>query len=140
MSRNTALDALLALGTAIVLPSGAWGETGRRVKSPDQCQMPALFQADTETQTHSALGQIVRRKIAVTWVIYHSAGADQSIAPSVFGADLVDALEAKLAAPVNLLSLTGAVYAAFIDGAIRRFPGDLDGVEIITVPITLLLP
>lgn len=143
MSRNAAFDALLSIG-ASVPPGGigsTWGETGRKLKLQDQAQMPALFQVEGDTETESRLGQLRRRKLQVTWVIMHNAGADQAVEPSRYSQDLIDAIEAKLGpSGISYETAGGNVYAAYIDGATRRFMGDLDGIELITVPITLLLP
>lgn len=144
MSRNVAFDALLAIGASIPPGGGAttWAETGRRLKAETQAQKPALFQVDGDTTTESRLGQLSIRKPQVHWVIMHDAGTDQSIEPSRYSADLVDAIEAKFNVDkgIKFETLGGNVYSAFIDGTIRRVPGDLDGTEWIIVPITLLIP
>jgi hypothetical protein len=41
---------------------------------------------------------------------------------------------------VNLQTLGGLVFACYIEGAIRRFSGDLDGIEMVIVPLIVLLP
>jgi hypothetical protein len=142
MSRNDAFDALLAIGAAIEPSAGQqWAETGRKMKSPDAVQKPALLQVEGDSQTESRLGQLQRRKEQVAWVIYQNAGADQAVEPARFSQDLKDAIEAVFTpAGISFETLGGRVYSAYIDGAIRRYPGDLDGVELIIVPITLLLP
>ena len=142
MSRNAIYDALLAIGTAIAPGGVAWGETGRRMKDPGQAQMPALFQVESEEHVDSQLGRLARRKLHVTWVIYHNTGADLTVAPARFTADAIDAILLALGptAAGDRLSLTGQAYAAFVEGSIKRFAGDLDGIELVTIPITILLP
>lgn len=142
MSRNDIFDAMLAIGQQIEpgAPGSLWAETGRKMKVPEQAQMPALFQVEGDSEYQSMLGQAARRKEQVTWVIMHNAGADQSVEPARYSQDLKDRIEAKLTQPVNIQTLGGRVFAAYIEGAIRRFPGDLDGTELITVPISILLP
>ena len=142
MSRNAVYDAVLALGQAVT-PGGAGtalGETGRRLKDPTQCQMPALFQVEPDERVKSHLGQMAKRELGVVWIIYHEAGKDQSATPARYTADLMDRVDAALAAPVFRQSLGGQAYAAFIDGQIRKWEGDDDGITIITVPINILLP
>ena len=142
MSRNAIYDALLAIGAAVAPGGVAWGETGRRMKDPGQTQMPALFQVENEEHAESQLGRLARRKLQVTWVIYHNTGADQTVAPARFTADAIDALLAALGpTPAgDQLTLSGQVFAAHVHGSIKRFAGDLDGVELVTIPITILLP
>ena len=140
MSRNGVFDALLARGQAVLPGGNPWGETGRRLKDPTQCTMPALFQVEPMEKFHSSLGRMPKRELSVVWIIYHEAGKDQSVAPASYTADLMDAVEAAMAAPVNMVSLNGQAYAAYIDGQIRKWEGDDDGITIITVPITVVLP
>lgn len=142
MSRNQIFDSLLALGRQIEPdgPGSEWAESGRRMKTPDKCQMPCLLQVEGDSEFQSKLGQMPRRKAQVLWVVYQDAGKDQSVDPTVKTQDLIDLIEAQFAAPVNIQGLGGLVFAAFLDGAIRRYPGDLDGIEMITFPISILLP
>ena len=37
-------------------------------------------------------------------------------------------------------TLGGLVYAAWVNGVIRKFEGDIDGQTIIAVPISILIP
>lgn len=142
MNRNLAFDALLAIGAGIQpSPGQSWAETGRKMKAPEQAQMPALLQVEGDSETKSKFGQLQQRKEQVLWVVYHNAGADQAVEPARYSQDLKDAIEAVFGDKgISFQTLGGQVYAAFIDGAIRRFPGDLDGIELITIPITLILP
>jgi len=142
MSRNEAFDALLAIAQQIEPVAGTpWGETGRKMKAPEQSQMPALFQVEGDCEHESRLGQMIRRKEQVTWVILHDFGKDQARTPAQYSQDIKDSIEAKFGdRGISYQSLSGLVYAVYIEGAIRRFPGDLDGTEMITVPLSLLLP
>lgn len=142
MSRNSIFDALLALGAAILPlgPGSAWGAASRRLGDPHKGPKPALYQVEFAEKIESRLGQMPKRQLSVMWIIYHDAGKDQAAIPAATSANLIDAIEAKLSAPVHRQSLSGQVYAAFIDGEIRKWEGDDDGLSIITVPITILLP
>lgn len=140
MSRNGIFNGLLELGAEIEPGGQPWGEYGRRLKSPDQSQMPALFQVEPMESYQSRLGQMAKRQLSAMWIIYHSAGKDQAIAPAQFSSDLLDLIDAKLAAPIHRQSLDGQVYAAFIDGEIKKWEGDDDGLSIIAIPISILLP
>jgi hypothetical protein len=142
MSRNAIFNALLALGQAIE-PAGAgskWGESGRRLKSIDAAIKPALFQIEPEEDFQSRLGQMPKREFGAMWIIYHEAGKDQAAIPAEYSSDLIDLIEAKLAAPVHRQSLDGQAYAAFINGKIRKYEGDDDGLSLIIVPISILVP
>jgi hypothetical protein len=142
MSRNDAFDALLAIGQSIQPETGkSWGETGRQMKTPEQALCPALFQVEGDCDTKSKLGQLIQRREQVTWVIMLDYGKDQSVVPATRTQDLKDAIDAKFGdSGIGFQTLSGEVYAAYIEGAMRRFPGDLDGIELITVPIVLLMP
>jgi predicted DNA binding CopG/RHH family protein len=143
MSRNDAFAALLAIGAQIEpgAPGSAWGEHGRKMKPPEKAQMPALFQIEGDSEAESKLGQLIKRKQQVLWVIIQNTGKDQSVEPAINSADLIDRVEAKFGDKgLSYQTLSGNVYAAYIDGAIRRYPGDIDGIEMITVPISVLLP
>lgn len=142
MTRNAVFDALLAIGAAVE-PAGTgttWGESGRKLKSVDKAIMPALFQVEPDENFESRLGQMSKRKLSAIWIIMHNFGKDQSVVPAEKTADMLDQIDAALGAPVHRQSLGGGAYAAFIDGQIRKWEGDLDGITILTVPISILLP
>jgi hypothetical protein len=69
-----------------------------------------------------------------------STGADQRVVPARYTADLKDAIDATLVNGVHINTLGGRVFAAFIDGAVRRYAGDLDGIEMLVVPLMVILP
>lgn len=143
MSRNEMFDALLALGQTIE-PSGpgsTWGEIGRKFKDPATAQYPALWQVEGDSENQSKLGQMQRREEQALWVIIQGSGKDQAIEPARFTQDLKDKIEALFRdTGISFQTLGGQVYSAWIKGALRRFPGDVDGIEMLTVPIALLLP
>lgn len=142
MSRNAIFNALASVAAGIQLNgSAAFAETGRRLKSPDQAQMPALFQVEPQETIQTPDGRLRKRTIEVMWFIYHTAGADQSAIPASTSADLFDAIEAALAPDAGQYqTLGGLVFAAFIDGQVRKWDGDLDGTTIMIIPIKLILP
>ena len=141
MSRNNIYDALLALGTTITGSFGSIQESGRRVKQWDKVQKPALFQVEPDDDVKSQLGTRVQRTLKVTWLIYHDAGRNQSVEPSRTSADIIDAIEVVMPNNANgYQTLGGLVYAAWVNGVIRKFEGDIDGQTIIAVPISILIP
>jgi hypothetical protein len=140
MSRNQIYDALLALGSAVQPAGSAWGETGRKLKTSDKAQMPALFQVEPDEDHQSKLGQMKRRELSVIWIIMHTNGKDQGNVPARFTADLLDLIDAAFPDRPNVQRLGGLVHAAWIEGQIRKWEGDTDGITILTVPIKLLLP
>jgi hypothetical protein len=142
MSRNAIFDALLLFASQIEPPGASqWSETGRRTKLPDGVQFPALIQIEGDTDYQSRLGQLRRREEQVTLLVYHNVGADQAAIPAAATQDFKDRVDAKFGDEgVRLETFGGLVFAAWINGAIRRYPGDLDGIELITIPISLLLP
>lgn len=142
MSRNAIFNSLLAIGQAVLPygPGSQWGEAGRKLKTPDKALLPALFQVEPDETYESRLGQMQKRQFSALWFIMHGAGKDQSKIPAETTSNILDQIDAALAAPVHRQALGGQVYAAFIDGQIRKWEGDLDGLTIIMVPIRILLP
>lgn len=142
MSRNAAFDALLAFASQIQPPGATdWADKGRRTKLPDGVQYPALIQIEGDCDYQSKLGQMRRREEQVTLLVYQNVGADQGVVPAVATQDFKDRVDAKFGDQgVRLEALGGLVFAAWINGAIRRYPGDLDGIELITIPVSVLLP
>jgi hypothetical protein len=142
MSRKIIFQALLNFASEIAPPGGGdWAETGQRTRLPDNVQMPALILVPGDCDYSSSLGQLRKRKEQATLLIYHNAGADQEAIPSDASQDFKDSLDAKFGDKgVHLETLGGLAFAAWIEGAVRRYPGDLDGIELITVPISIILP
>ena len=142
MSRNAIYDALMEVGAGLIGTSfGTMQESGRRLKMWDRVQKPAIFQVEPDDMVKSQIGQLSKRTLKVTWVIYHAAGKDQSATPAAVSADILDAIDAALPAlPGMYQTLGGLVVSAFVDGTIKKFEGDLDGQTIITVPISILVP
>ena len=140
MNRNAIYDALMALGSGVTGSFGGFVDTGRRLKLWDQAQFPALYQVEPDDMVTSHLGTLPKRELKVTWVIYHAVGKDQSSTPARTTSDMIDAVEAVFPVVAAYQTLGGLVHAAFIDGTIKKFEGDLDGQTIITIPITLLVP
>jgi hypothetical protein len=142
MNRNAIYDALVALGATLTGSSfGSIADSGRRLKMWDKAPKPALYQVEPDELYRSQAGQLTRRTLKATWVIYHQAGKDQASVPASVSADIMDAIDIALPEPVaRRQTLGGLVYAAYIDGTVKKFEGDLDGQTIITVPITILVP
>lgn len=146
MSRNGAFDALLALGKTLTPPGGAtandWGDTDRKWHDYTAAQLPALWQIETDTDyPKSDHGRLSKRLASVYWAIVHSVGADQSATPSKAAADFLDRVDAAFINPkIGPQTLNGNCYAAYIQGTIRRYFGDTDGIEIIAIPIIVEFP
>jgi hypothetical protein len=144
MSRNAAFAALLALGVSLTPPGGGvrMGRHGRRWKDYTKAQLPALWQLETDIDYSSANhGQLTKRKQQVYWAVVHNVGKDQAAIPASATADFLDAVDAKFINPkIGPQTLNGNCYAAYIDGTVRRYPGDQDGIEIIMIPIIVEFP
>jgi hypothetical protein len=141
-TRNDVYDALLAIGVAIPAAHGLtpFKDAGRKMGDYTSAQLPALWQVEGDDEYTSLDGQITRRKSQVTWVVVHGSGANQVTEPTRFTQDLKDAIDATLVNGVHIQTLGGRVFAAFIDGAVRRVAGDFDGYEMLIVPLTIYLP
>jgi hypothetical protein len=146
MNRNAAFDALLAYGLGIDPPGEPgtqWGSSGRGFLDPtsSEIQFPALCQVEGDCEYQSSLGQIRRREEQVTWIVFHKIAADQTKKPSPYTQDFKDRIDQKFGDQgIAIESLGGLAFAAFIKGALRRYPGDEDGLEMIAIPISIILP
>ncbi len=145
MSRTAAYQALLALGVSLPPPGPpgtVWGDTGRRWKDYNTAQLPCLWQLEIDMDYGSANhGQLAKRKQQVYWAVVHNIGKDQESVPADATADFLDAMDAKVINPkIGPLTLGGNCYAAYVQGTLRRYPGDTDGIEIIIVPLIVEFP
>lgn len=141
MSRNAIYNALLAIGNTIQPGGSPWGEIGRKLKPVEKAQLPALFQLEPDEDHQSKLGQMRRRELSAIWIIMHNFGKDQSNVPAAFTADVLDLVDAAFPDPgLAPQRLGGLVHACWIEGQIRKWEGDLDGLTILTVPIKILIP
>ena len=143
MSRNAAFDALFVLGAAATWGGGKrFAESGRRLKTWDKAQQPALFQVEPEEIIQSVDGQLHKRMLHANWIVYHNVGRDQGAVPGAETNDILDALEAALRPPMANArqTLGGLAYRVFVSGNVLKITGDLDGQAMIVVPITLILP
>lgn len=145
-SRKPAFEALLALGAGLTPPGkttpGDWGEPPqRRWKDYSTAQLPCLWQLETDIDYKSEHGRLTKRKQQVYWAVVHNVGADQSALPADATAIFLDDVDAALINPkVGMQTLGGNCYAAYVQGTIRRYPGDQDGIEIVVIPIIVELP
>lgn len=141
MSRNQIFNALLAIGATIQPGGTAWGEHGRKLKTVEKAQLPALFQVEPDENFASRQGQMIKRELSAVWIVMHNFGKDQSNTGAEFTADLLDLIDAKFPDPgLTPQRLGGLVRACWIEGQIRKWEGDLDGLTILTVPIKILIP
>jgi hypothetical protein len=133
------------------LVSGAYpfATTSRRLKLWDNVapgDMPALFQF--EGGQDDALYEedlLLRRTLKARLFIYVDAKDESIVGASAINA-ILDALDSALAPSsfadqlANRQTLGGLVSSARIQGPVLKDPGDLDGIGLIVVPITIVFP
>lgn len=134
---------LVALFNLLIGPAG-FRTTGRRVKPlTSVSEYPALFlrhTGDNFAPRATRMPPIVTINCEA-W-IYSTAGADPSVAPDTALNHLLDAVETALrpGPAFDAQTLGGLVTHCWIEGQIDIHPGDLDGVAIAIVPISILCP
>lgn len=104
---------------------------------------PALYMVDhTENSLPSLRGVAPKREWDVTLFIY----ATVPEVPGVFGSkilnDLLDAVDvAIMPSPASgVLTLGGLTYRVWVEGPVRKDPGDLDGQAVALYPIKIRPP
>lgn len=142
MNRNAIFDALLALSDVTWGADERFVERSRRLKMWDKAPAPSLYQIDGSETITSNDDQLDMLTLRANWVIIHRGGKDQATTPSEVSNDILDAVENAFRPDFPGLkeTLGGLVYRAFIDGSIHKDNGDLDGVAMLIVPITILVP
>lgn len=142
MSRNAVFDALLALSDITWGNGATFVERLRRLKMWDKAPIPSLYQIEGTENVASLDGQLDKRTLRANWIVYHRGGKDQAATPAQVSNDILDALETAFrpTLPGARQTLGGLAYRAFIDGAIHKDNGDLDGQALLIVPITIILP
>lgn len=122
----------------------AFVEKHRRVKLWDDIAgQPALCQAEHQEVIQQTTALVYKRTFKASWIIYHTAGRDDPGAiPATETNAILDAVQAAFTpdGPEDLQTLGGLVHHAWIDGAIDKFQGDLDGQTMIVVPISMFVP
>lgn len=83
-----------------------------------------------------------KRTFKAELVIYISAGSDQTTIPDETVCDLMDELDTIFRPPIGsqTLTLSGLVDFCYIDGEVLCVPGDLDGIGLMHVPLTIVVP
>lgn len=147
----TALFGLLTgvqwnIGTELAPVMEGFKESSREIKlfsDVSSAQQPWIGQAEHSDGSTQKSNLPYKRTWEATWIIYHQAPSPRAVRNNL----IIDALEAALAPKPNdegfldeRNTLSGLVWHCFIDGAIFKDPGDLDGQALITVPIKLLVP
>lgn len=110
---------------------------------PDGSQ-PALFIVDgQEVRTQQPpQGLPTKLLIKISLVLYINTGNPESI-PSIEMNNILDAIDQAFAPDDiarNVFTLNGLVYRCWIEGVIRKIPGDLEGPGMATIPVMILLP
>ena len=152
-SRENAYAALFTLASNGEGLTGkiTWGAgqslayTSRRVKLWDDLPaQPALCQAEHGETLVNGLTPPYLRILKAMWLIFHKVD-DGEIAATTDN-QILDAVELALKSVPGDVgypernTLGGIVENVFIDGAIIKVPGDLDGQALIAVPISIQAP
>lgn len=145
ITRETVMQALFSL----VADAYPFATVSRRLKLWNDVapgDMPALFQF--ESGQDDALYEedlLLRRTLKARLFIYVDAKDETIIGASAINA-ILDALDAAFAPSsfadqlINRQTLGGLVSSARIQGPVLKDPGDLDGVGLIVVPISIVFP
>jgi hypothetical protein len=107
-----------------------------------QGPVPSLYQIEGSETIVSTDDQLDLLTLRASWIIYHRGGKDQSATPAETSSNILDAIENAFrpAFPGLRQTLGDRVYRAYIDGAIHKDNGDLDGQAMLIVPITIVIP
>lgn len=147
--REPIYEALFAKAASVTWGSAQTFQfTSRRIKLwADIPAFPALCQAEHREQQTQATNLAYKRKFTASWFLYHQSGRDPAAIPASDNNAILDGIEAALepgpADPGYLdgrQTLGGLVHHCWIDGAILKDPGDLEGDALLIVPISLLIP
>jgi hypothetical protein len=144
-TRNQATTALFEL----LVSSYAYEVSSRRFRFWDEVsadQKPALFLQDyAEEHTRNRALVPAQRTIMCACVIYIAKGMDQSSVPIDLLNDLIDAIDPVSGGvlkpdniPAGRQTLGGLVYDCYIEGSVKKIPGDLDGQGMAEIPIKII--
>jgi hypothetical protein len=149
-SRKAVAAALLALLTA----SGAFPNSGRRLRKPEQAASPGrpglyLIKPRETYRYDSADQQGVPtvRLMEFLAVLYTDVGADETAVPADLIDDLLEVIDAALKPGTfdmlqngGRLTLGGLAYSVRISGDPEFAPGDTQGKGMTVIPIQVVLP
>lgn len=121
-----------------------WRTTGRRVHLwTEVAEQPALFLRNQQDIVSSRPTRMPGKTTleCEAW-IYSNAGGDPTAVPAVTLNYLIEAIETVLkpSPGLEVQTLGGLVTHCWIEGAIEKHTGDLDGQAIAVVPINILCP
>ena len=110
----------------------------------DPSQMPALYMNQIgEEWTRPGRGIPAKRTLQCKVFMYaYSSGPNDTLQATLCN-NMLDAIDVALnspANPENVVTLDGAVYHVYMEGAVSIYEGLLQGVSIVTVPIHILIP
>lgn len=141
-TREQVAVALFALLSAV---PGVNSSSRRPALWDDSGAKPALYMGNPEENYLYPNGTATPPIITLDFdlFIYIDAGMDPNTTPDTQLNTLLDALETALAGPaINnyFQTLGGIVNHAWIEGAVRRVPGYLDGQGMVLLTIRVLVP
>ncbi len=136
---STLFDTLSAItwGT-----NDTWAHASRRLALFADVAQPAMMLTAHDETIRQRAGGDYYQSWKASVLIYHQTG-DVSAIPQQTDNLILDAVFAALAPDDALgrnFTLGGRVSRCFVDGAVRKFPGDLDGQSMIVIPITIIVP
>lgn len=140
------MSALFAVFQTLLAPLGPFNHMSRKLKLWDEVppeMQPALYMVEhNERPRSTGLGLPRRAEWEVTLFIYARADTDDLIGSIILN-NLIDAVETVLEINNqvdNNLNLGGMVYRIWVEGLIRKDPGDLEGQALALYPIKIMPP
>jgi hypothetical protein len=140
------MAALFVVFQTMLAPNGPFKHMSRKLKLWDEVppeMQPALYMVEHgERPRTTGLGLPRRAEWEVMLFIYARADTDELIGSIILN-NLIDAVEDVLQINNqvdNNLNLGGQVYRTFVEGMIRKDPGDLEGQALALYPIRILAP
>lgn len=133
--------------------SYAYPESSRRIKTWDtvaSIEKPALFLAE-EPEVHYRNKMPTPAQRTLEYTAYIFVQTDQALADSASNVpitqlnnllDLIDPIQGGVLKPddilQNRLTLGGLVYDCYIEGTVKKVPGDLDNQGVMSIPIKVI--
>jgi hypothetical protein len=146
ISREAVMTSLFTVFQTLLAPAGPFNHMSRKLKLWDEVppeMQPALYMVEhTERPLQSPRGLPKKAEWEIMLFIYAKADTDDKIG-SVILNNLIDEVEGVLQIDNQLennLTLGGIVYRIWVDGLIRKDPGDLEGQALALYPIKIRPP
>jgi hypothetical protein len=140
------MTALFSVFQTMLAPNGPFNHMSRKLKLWDEVppeMQPALYMVEHGERPRSVgLGLPRRAEWEVMLFIYARADTDDLIGSIILN-NLIDAVEDVLQINNqmdNNLTLSGQVYRIWVEGQVRKDPGDLEGQALALYPIRILPP